>query len=86
MASIDSTVLEVLLNRLSKDQSDSVRAQCAESLRRVAPEKAEVRIRLEELLSSDSDLVLMPAAPKVLLISISVHMGTRHFWTEFCLP
>jgi predicted nucleotidyltransferase len=61
-ASAVPAVVRLLLDRLDNDASDAVRAECAEALRRVAPDRAEVRTRLESLFSSGPEVVRAGAA------------------------
>jgi predicted nucleotidyltransferase len=58
----DTTIAKLLLDCLDKDKSDLVRERCAGALRTVAPNQAEVRVRLEELFLSGPELVRFGAA------------------------
>jgi predicted nucleotidyltransferase len=57
----DSKVVELLLERLTKDNSDIVRARCAQALQSVAPNQPDVRVHLEQLLTSRSEPVRVGA-------------------------
>jgi predicted nucleotidyltransferase len=58
----DPAIAKVLLDRLAKDKSDVVRARCAAALRNVAPDRTEVRLRLEALFASGPERVRAGAA------------------------
>jgi predicted nucleotidyltransferase len=58
---VDSKVAQLLLERLDKDNSELVRARCAQALHSLAPNQAEVRVRLEQLLASAPELVRVGA-------------------------
>jgi predicted nucleotidyltransferase/transcriptional regulator with XRE-family HTH domain len=60
--STDQTILQLLMDRLDKDTSDVVRKHCAEALGRVAPDQPKVRVRLEELFTSGTELLRVGAA------------------------
>jgi predicted nucleotidyltransferase len=48
----NSTIANLLLDRLDRDVSDAVRAQCAMALRTVATHRSDVRTQLEKLFTS----------------------------------
>lgn len=60
--STDATIGDLLLDRLDKDKSDEVRKCCAFSLRRIVPERDDVREHLEHLFSSGQEAVRVGAA------------------------
>jgi predicted nucleotidyltransferase/transcriptional regulator with XRE-family HTH domain len=61
-APADAATENLLLDRLDKDTSDLVRERCAAALRRVAPNRTEVRLCLEKLFTSAPELVRAGAA------------------------